>query len=313
MGDERKIAKEYDRDGNEILDAAERAAARKALRAERSDRESRGGGAPRRGGFWSSGRDDREPPARGIPLSPADVPAVPESVGLYDPTVLRTLFFEFESEDWEAELSDFARTDVEVPATLRVDGKAYPGVGVGFRGASSLFTVGPGYKRSLNVSIDAAFKDQRLLGYKTLNLLNGHSDPSFLHAMLFSHVARKYGAAPKVNLVRVVINGENWGIYVNAQQFDRIMIAENFPEADGARWKVPGSPRGRGGLEYLGTDLDEYERRFELKAGGKKAWPRLVRLCQALNETPAAELGTRCRPCSTSTARSGFSQWTSSS
>ena len=34
--------------------------------------------------------------------------------------VLRTLFLEFESADWEKELADFYHTDVEVPAKLTV-------------------------------------------------------------------------------------------------------------------------------------------------------------------------------------------------
>ena len=60
---------------------------------------------------------------------------------LYEPTVLRTLFLDFEDKDWEAELADFHSTDVEVPATLTVDGKKYPGVGVHFRGMSSYMAV----------------------------------------------------------------------------------------------------------------------------------------------------------------------------
>src|SRR4029077_5265502 len=118
-----------------------------------------------------------------------------------------------------------------------------------------------------------------LLGYKTLNLLNSHEDPTFLHSVLVSHVARQYQPAPKVNLVRVVINGENWGVYANAQQFDRILEQENFPKAEGAaRWKVPGSPQARGGLEYFGSDVEEYKRRFQLKSGDheEKAWKSLV-------------------------------------
>ena len=38
---------------------------------------------------------------------------------LYEPTTLRTLFLEFEDAEWESEMADFYRTDVEVPATLR--------------------------------------------------------------------------------------------------------------------------------------------------------------------------------------------------
>ena len=99
--------------------------------------------------------------------------------------------------------------------------------------------------------------------------------------------------------MRVVINGENWGVYANAQQFDRILVQENFPKPEGgARWKVPGSPQARGGLEYFGSDLEEYKRRFQLKSGDheEKAWKSLVNLCKVLNETPPAELEARLDP-----------------
>ena len=76
-------------------------------------------------------------------VSPADVKTYPDAP-LYEPTVLRTLFLEFEDKDWEAELADFHGTDVEVPATLTVDGKKYPNVGVHFRGMSSYMGVPAG-------------------------------------------------------------------------------------------------------------------------------------------------------------------------
>ena len=165
---------------------------------------------------------------------------------LYDPTVLRTLFLEFDDKDWEAELADFHHTDVEVPATLIVDGKKYPNVGVHFRGMSSFMMVREGHKRSLNVSLDFVDPKQRLYGYKTLNLLNSHEDPSFLHTVLYLQIARNYIPAPKANFVKVVINGESWGLYVNAQQFDKVFLAESYPSSKGTRWKVKGSPGGAG-------------------------------------------------------------------
>jgi spore coat protein CotH len=292
-GGTRAIVKEHDLDRDGRLNAAERKAARAALAAEKEARRRDGDGGGRPPG---PPREPRDPPRPGVAVKVADVVPVSEKVSLYDPSVMRTIFIQFEEPDWEAELEDFSHTDVEVPAEMIVDGKSYRGVGVSFRGASSLFTVGAGYKRSLDVAVDAADPKLRLLGYKTLNLLNLHADPSLLHSALASHITRQYLPAPKVNFVRVVINGESWGVYANAQQFDRIFVQENFRNADGARWKVPGSPRGRGGLEVF-ADLEEYKRRFELKAGNeKKAWKDLANLCKVLNETPVADLEAKLEP-----------------
>ncbi len=231
-----------------------------------------------------------EPGQPGARVSPNDVQPV-SSEQLYDPRVVRTLFLEFEHNAWEAELERFHDTDVEVPATLTVDGKPYPGVGVRFRGNSSYDLVPSGSKRSLNLSLDLVDAQQQLLGYKTLNLLNSHEDPTFMHTVLYSHIARKYIPAPKANFVRVVINGESWGLYVNTQQFDKIFLAENYSSSKGTRWKVPGNPMGGAGLSYLGDDLEAYKRRYEMKSSdGEKAWQALVSLCRMLDPPPLQRL-----------------------
>lgn len=285
-GQERKLVKQFDADGDGRLNAEERKAAR--------EEAQKGPGGPRFGPPGGFGRK-QDPPKPGAKVDPKDAPAYPDAP-LYEPTALRTLFLRFENPDWEAELQDFYNTDVEVPCLLTVDGKTYRDVGVHFRGMSSYFTVSAGLKRSLNLSLDYADKAQRLYGAKTLNLLNSHEDASFLSTVLYSHIARQYIPAPKANLVKVVVNGESWGVYANAQQFDKEFVAENFKSAKGARWKVRGSPGGGGGLEYLGDDVEQYKRRYELKSGDEKAWRALVNFCKVLNQTPPDKLEAALRP-----------------
>jgi hypothetical protein len=253
-----------------------------------------GGKGP--GGFPGFG-GGREPGKPGPRVSPAEVKNYPDA-NLYDTTVLRTLFLEFDNADWEQELADFNNTDVEVPCTLTVDGKKYLNVGVHFRGMSSYMGVPAGSKRSLNLALDFIDTKQRLYGYKTLNLLNSHEDPTFMHTVLYSQIARDSIPAPKANFVKVVINGESWGIYVNAQQFNKDFVKENYQNSKGgARWKVPGSPGGRGGLEYLGEKPDSYKQRYQIKSkDDAKDWQDLVNLCKVLNQTPVDRLEEALQP-----------------
>jgi hypothetical protein len=282
---DRKLVTQFDKNNDKRLDAAERKAAREFLAKEKAE-----GRAPRRMGPRPGPDGDGPPPSPGPRVSPADVKTFGNE-SLYDPKTLRTLFLEFENADWEKELADFYHTDVEVPAKLTVDGKVYRDVGVHFRGASSFFTVAEGRKRSLNLSMDFVHGEQRLGGYRTLDLLNSHEDPTFLRATLYSHVVREYIPAPKANYVRVVINGESWGVYVNAQHFNKDFTKEAFGSAKGARWKVSGSPRASGGLKYLGNDIAEYKKHYEIKSkDDAKSWTNLIRLCRVLNETPAGQL-----------------------
>ncbi len=299
----REVLAEFDANGDGWLNREERKAAREKLAADGGGR--RGGfggfggppGGGRRGGRGGPGGRS-QPGTPGPHIDVADVEPS-GSNDLFDLKVVRTLFLEFENDDWEAELEEFHGTDVDVPATLTVDGQTFTNVGVRFRGMSSYMMLPRGSKRSLNLSLDLVDEDQRFLGAKTLNLLNSHEDPTFMHTVLYSQIAREYLVAPRANWVRVVINGESWGLYPCAQQFDKIMMKENYGSGDGngTRWKVPGSPGGRGGLEYLGDNIDDYRPRFEIKGGDNlAAWRALIALCKTLNETPADELASALGP-----------------
>ena len=288
------LVKKFDRDGDGRLNAEERKAAREYLQKERET------GWPRRGPGGPPGRRSLGASAEvrkaGPGMSPQDARAFPDAP-LYASNVVRTLFLTFDASDWEKELADFHGTDVEVPARLNVDGQEYPDVGVHFRGTSSYFMIGEGSKRSLNLSLDFAHPHQRLGGYRTLDLLNSHEDPSFLRTVLYLQIAREYLAAPQANFVRVVINGEYWGVYVNAQHFNKEMVHDRFATTQGARWKVPGSPRGRGGLTYLGEEVSAYRRIYEIKSkDGPKAWSALIQLCRVLTRTPSNELAQALEP-----------------
>jgi spore coat protein CotH len=286
-----KLLEKFDKDGDGILNTAERKAAREYLATQQQGR------GPGRGGRAMFGRGGaQEAVTPGPKLNPADVKAY-GSEPLYDVAVLRTLFLEFEDADWEKELADFYHTDVEVPAGLTVDGRKFESVGVKFRGASSYMSVPEGRKRSLSISINFTDDGQRLGGYRTLNLLNSHQDPTFLRTALYMHIARQYVPAPKVNYMRVVINGESWGVYVNSEHFNSDFTNEWFGTTKGARWKVPGSPMGRGGLNHLGDDPAAYKRIYEIKSKeDPKAWADLIRLCKTLSQTPADQLEKALEP-----------------
>ena len=277
------IVEKYDIDKDGMLDTAERKTAREDLRRE-----------PR--------RQRRGPRRQMVGGKPGPNVAVSEATSypnaeFYDPTVLRTLFLEFENDDWEQELATFKPTDVEVPAKLTVDGNEYPNVGVSFRGASSFFMIPEGLKRSLNISIDFIDKKQRLYGYKSLNLLNCNGDPSMMSSIIYSYLSGQRIATPKVNYVKVVINGQSWGLYVSSQQFNKTFVEENYSTTKGARWKVHGSPRGDGGLRYLGEEIEPYRKRFEIKSKDRDAsWRDLIELCRLLNETPDDQLEEKLTP-----------------
>lgn len=287
-GQERKVLKDYDKNNDGWLNAEERKVAREAIK-----RDGPAGG--RRGGFGGMGGRG-EPTKPGPHVEPKDAKAYPDAK-LYDADVLRTVFLEFENKDWEQELEDFHGTDVDVPANVTVDGKTYQNVGIHFRGMSSYMMVRAGQKRSFNLAVDMADDKQRIAGYKTLNFLNNHEDATQLSAILYSHIARQYMPAPKANFVKVVINGESWGLYTNLQQFNKEFTKENYKSEKGARWKVRGNPGAQSGLEYTGDNVEDYKRRFTIKSKDeKKSWEALIKLCKTLNTTPPEKLEEALKP-----------------
>lgn len=281
-----QILKDFDKDGNGRLNQTERVAALKMLKSQGADQ-------PRRG---RRGPPQQGPAEAGIQVKVADAKSFPQA-SLYDGSVLRTIFLEFDFETWQSDMSALKRTDVDVPATMNVDGKTYPNVGVHYRGMSSFTHVSPDRKRSLNISLDFVDSKQRLYGYKTLNLLNCNGDAAMISSVLYSHVGSKYLPVAKANLVRVVINGENWGVFCNVQQFNKQFLGEHYSSSKGARWKVSGNPNADGGLRFLGNNVDDYRQRFEIKTkDSDESWQALINLCRVLNETPTDKLQAALEP-----------------
>jgi hypothetical protein len=86
-------------------------------------------------------------------------------------------------------------------------------------------------------------------------------------------------------------------VYVSVEQFNKDFIQERFGTTEGARWKVQGSPNGRGTLAYLGENPEPYRRVYSLKSKDTPAsWQALARLCKVLNETPADRLEAELAP-----------------
>jgi hypothetical protein len=91
--------------------------------------------------------------------------------------------------------------------------------------------------------------------------------------VLYTEIASHYLPTPKMNYMRVVINGENWGVYINTQQFNKDFTRDYFNSTRGARWKVPGSPGGQAGFNYLGDDPAAYTSTYQITSkDDPKAW-----------------------------------------
>lgn len=250
-------------------------------------------------------------------------------VDLYDEGVMPVLELKFAQTNWYALLTSNYQSKTDIAATLTVDGVVYEGVGVRFRGNTSYQMTANSQKKSFNISIDYTLPDQRLMGYKTLNLLNCNNDATFMREVLYSNTCRRQVPSAKANFVRLVINGENWGVYANVQQLNAQFLNDWFPSNKGTQWRGDGmgamgggntgggaTPGGGGvtpirrsagevgmaeggggvtagvaALTWQGTNVAAYQSAYELKSTHQAdPWTSLIHTCDVLNNTPLAQL-----------------------
>ena len=282
-GDRLEIVDRFDVDGDGFLDAEERTVAKAYLESSGWNAGGRGPGGGRGGAGTARG-------STGVTIAHGEVTEYP-GASFYDTSIVRTIFVETGFDGWEAEMAAFYDTDVELPATVTIDGVEYEDVGMRFRGNSSFSMVSAGLKRPIRIKLDTVVDGQNVEGVRTVKLLNGINDPSFLRTVLTSTIMQDYIAAPRVNFVRLVVNGENWGIFQNQQHYNTDFLRDHFGESGGVRWEVPGSPNGRGGMVYLGDDPELYRSVYEIQnRDTTENWASLIDLFRVIDETPGDRL-----------------------
>jgi len=216
--------------------------------------------------------------ALGVLLAPLAV-----AQDLYDPSVLRTVNLTFAQPNWFTLLQQNYQSQTEIPADLEMEGVTYPGVGVRIRGNTSYtWLPAASQKVSLNISMDFTVPGQDLLGYNSLNFNNAFRDPTFCREVVYSNVLADIIPNGRANHVIVTINGQNWGVYVNVQQFNRDMLRDYFEDEGGMRIKMPNNPNGPG-LRYNGTSPANYSQ-YELKYDGGllDPWGAHIAVCNAV-------------------------------
>lgn len=211
------------------------------------------------------------------------LPAPTRAQDFYDPSVLRTVAIQFHDANWPTLLPANYASQTNILADLVVEGVTYPNVGVRIRGNTSYTALPSGSQKwSLNVDVDFVDTTQAVLGYKNLNFNNGFHDPTFCREVVYNNYVAQYLPNPRANHVVVTLNGTNWGVYNNVQQFDKTMLGPWFADAGGLRVKCANNPNGPG-LRYVGATANLYPG-YEVKDPGGFADPYvpLIALCNTV-------------------------------
>lgn len=202
---------------------------------------------------------------------------------------------------WDIMLDSLKNVNPEARllGTAWVNGTRYDSVGIRYKGNSSYYRTRKETikKLPINVKLDYRVKTQQLNdGQGTIKLSNAFLDPSFLRDPLAYSIIRRYMPAPRCNFIKVYINNEFFGLYVNTESIDEVFVKRHFEtqtgflvKCDPDNWKrvrsQGGCPKGENAsLVYLNDSPGCYDAFYEVD--DPASWKSLLHLIKVLNKTP---------------------------
>lgn len=141
--------------------------------------------------------------------------------------------------------ADFIFDNTEVRDTLY-------DVGFRLRGNTSRYAE----KKSFKVSFNSFEPGRDYYGLEKLNLNGEHNDPSVIRSKVCWDLCRQFNIpAPRSNHIRLYINNNYYGLYINVEHIDEEFVEARFGNKDGNLYKClwPAD------LKYLGSNPELYK------------------------------------------------------
>jgi spore coat protein CotH len=221
--------------------------------------------------------------------------------GLYDKDSLRSIYINFHDPNYHAVLQNsfFTNPSYRIPASITIsnDDVTYDSVGVRYKGNSTFCIPNDNGIPKLPYNIDMNYwiSGQKLLDYKKIKLANAWMDATFLKEYTAAKIYKKYLPTLEVNLVKLHVQGNYLGLYVNTESINKQFAKKHFDENNGALIKCDGSGMfcdttgtpigGEPSLNWYGTpDSTAYFSSYNLKSD--YGWGKLIELIYTLNFNP---------------------------
>lgn len=176
--------------------------------------------------------------------------------------------------------------DAYMRCEVTIDGAAYPASGAKYKGNSS-YNNGS-RKKPFRLDLAEYVDGQAHDGLKKLVLNNGFKDPTLLREKLTLDFLNEHGiTAPRATFARLYLNDRYWGLYTVIEDVNKTFLEDRFGNKKGNLFKGD----QRGSLVWKGWSQAAYLVDYELKTNEtENDWSDLLRLLNALNNTPAAAL-----------------------
>ncbi|HEX7859205.1 MAG TPA: CotH kinase family protein [Verrucomicrobiae bacterium] len=173
------------------------------------------------------------------------------------------------------------RGEQTYPATFTANGVAYENVKIRYRGQWG--RTWPKKPLKIFFNDDKQFDDQ-----KRLNLNSSFRDPSFIRETVAYHVYRTAGVpSSRSQLVRVHMNGEFRGLYVQVEQPDKSFL--KWHNLKGAAI-IKANSKMKASDERTYGDLDEFRMHYEQETDkDEDAFPQLKKFCDKMENAKNAD------------------------
>ena len=215
--------------------------------------------------------------------------------GLFDEDSIRVIDLEFDNQNYHSYLvnSWYYNPDERIPATLTLNGTVYDSVGVRYKGNSTFCLPNDNLNPKVPYNIDMNYfiDNQQLLDYNKMKLANAWMDPTFVKQIVSSNIYRKYLPTGESNLVKLNVQGNYVGLYVNDESINKQFLKKHFDEKSGPLFKCDNIDRFCDtanapsamppNLYYMGDDTTLYYDSYDMKS--EQGWEELVNLIKVLD------------------------------
>ncbi|MBT3612516.1 MAG: hypothetical protein HN522_06230, partial [Flavobacteriales bacterium] len=217
------------------------------------------------------------------------------SGGLFDEDSIRVIDLEFYNPNYHSYLvnSWYYSPSERIPAVLTLNGTTYDSVGVRYKGNSTfcLPNDNSNPKVPYNIDMNHFVDGQQLLYYNKIKLANAWMDPTFVKQIVSSNIYRRYLPTGESNLVKLNVQGNYVGLYVNDESINKQFLKKHFDEKSGPLFKCDNIDRFCDtanapsamppNLYYMGDDTTLYYDSYDMKS--EQGWGELVNLIKVLD------------------------------
>jgi spore coat protein CotH len=117
-------------------------------------------------------------------------------------------------------------------ATVMEGNKIYTNVAIHLKGTSSFRPIGN--KPALTLNFDRFVPGQRFHGLHQITLNNSAQDPTYVSEKVCRELFEEAGVpVPRVNYATLTLNGENQGLYVLAEAYNKQFLRRHFRDVSG--------------------------------------------------------------------------------